>query len=315
MIGMESTRLYSFLAAATLYAVAVPALVAETPKPGLAESLAGKRVAFLGDSITQAGTYVSITAYYLEKLHPEKRFEIFGLGLSSETLSGLSEKNHAGGRFPRPCLFERLGRLLEKAKPEVIFACYGMNDGIYLPLDEGRFQAFKDGVTKLIEQCQAAGMKEIYLVTPPIFDTTVESGEFHYDTVLTAYAAWERTIRKPGVRVIDLHTTMGEARGARTEVFSKDRIHPGDEGHLFMARTILAALGVPVPDEAVAAIKADTLFQQVDRLRRHRSTRWMQHIGYTREKTVEPQPLGDTEEKAAKLREKIDALKKERSAD
>lgn len=87
--------------------------------PGVGD-LAGKRVVFLGDSITQSGGYVAFTTYYLEKRNPEKDFDILGLGLASETLSGLSEDGHAGGRFPRPCLFERLGRVLEKTKPEEI---------------------------------------------------------------------------------------------------------------------------------------------------------------------------------------------------
>src|SRR4051794_8235305 len=56
-----------------------------------AESLAGKRVVFLGDSITQAGGYVAFATYYLERLYPEKDFDALGLGLASETLSGLSE--------------------------------------------------------------------------------------------------------------------------------------------------------------------------------------------------------------------------------
>ena len=36
----------------------------------------------------------------------------------------------------------------------------------------------------------------------------------------------------------------------------------------------------------------------------------MQHIGYTREKTVAPQPLGSAEADAAKIQEKIDALRR-----
>ena len=56
-----------------------------------AEALAGKRVVFLGDSNTQAGGYVAFTAYYLDKLYPKSNFDIIGLGLASETLSGLSE--------------------------------------------------------------------------------------------------------------------------------------------------------------------------------------------------------------------------------
>ncbi len=276
------------------------------------EKLAGKKIVFLGDSITQGGGYISFASYYLNRLYPRKNFDIYPLGLSSETLSGLSETNHAGGKFPRPCLFERLGRLLERTKPDVVFACYGINDGIYQPLDDGRFTAFKNGVNKLIAQCQAAGVKNILLITPPIYDATTPPGGFNYDGVMTAYAAWELTLKMPGVQVIDLHTAMRKARDARTEVFSRDHIHPGDEGHLLMARTILAALGAQVPEEQLAIIQADPLFKQADVLRRHRSTHWMQHIGYTREKTVTPQPLGDTEAESAILQEKMDELRRQK---
>src|SRR5262245_7427869 len=275
-----------------------------------AESLAGKRVVFLGDSNTQAGGYVAFTTYYLEKLYPKKDFDIIGLGLASETLSGLSEDGHAGGKFPRPCLFERLGRALEKARPEVVFACYGMNDGIYQPLDKDRFAAFKNGVTKLIEQCKESGVRQIFLITPPIYDVVPKKDEFNYDTVLTEYAKWEMSLKAPGVHAIDLHTAMRKARDRRTEPYSKDKVHPGDDGHLLMARTILAALDVQAPDEPVATIKADPLFKLVEQKRGLRSAAWMKHIGYTREKSVRPEPLGSAESDAAKLQEKIDALRR-----
>lgn len=289
------------LMVASLWALGLSVLAQGVPP------LAGKRVAFLGDSITQGGLYVGFTAYYLERLYPGATFDLYSLGLSSETLSGLSEDGHAGGKFPRPCLFERLDRLLEKVRPEVVVACYGINDGIYLPLDEARFAAFRAGVSNLIARCQAAGAKEIFLVTPPIYDATTKPGEFNYDSVMTAYAAWQTSLRIPGVRVIDLHTAMRKARDARTEVFSRDRVHPGDEGHLLMARTILAGLGVAVPEEPVATVKADPLYPLVEEKRRLRSDAWMKHVGYTREKTVTPQPLGDAETRAAALQQKIDA--------
>lgn len=274
------------------------------------ETLAKQKIVILGDSITQGGGYVSFTDYYLQKLRPKLRWEVYGLGLSSETLSGLSEPGHAGGKFPRPCLFERLGRTLAKTKPDVVIACYGMNDGIYQPLEDQRFKAFQDGVTKLIEQCQAAGVKRIVLLTPPIYDADTKAGEFNYDTVLTAYAAWEMTIKRPGVEVIDLHTTMRKARDARSEIFSKDRIHPGDDGHLLMARTLLAGLGLVTPEMSVATIKADPLFIQADNLRKLRAGRWMNHIGYTRERVVAPGPLGTAVEDAAQIQAKMDELRK-----
>ena len=276
---------------------------------GEIDALAGKRTVFLGDSITQGGLYVSYTAYYLNRLFPQKDFDIIGLGLSSETLSGLSEEGHAGGKFPRPCLSERLERVLEKAKPEVVFACYGINDGIYMPLDENRFDAFRNGVTKLISRCKQAGVEKIFLVTTPIFDAPPDDAP-KYDAVMAAYAAWQVSLEIPDAHVIDLHTAMRKARDERKEPFSKDRIHPGDEGHLLMAKTILAGIGVDIPEETPAAIASDPLFGKVDRHRQHRSARWMEHIGYTREKTVAPRPLGDAETQASAMQEEIDALRR-----
>jgi lysophospholipase L1-like esterase len=238
-------------------AVTVGLLPAAPLAAGAADALAGRRVVFLGDSITQAGGYVGLASSYLERLYPQKDFDVLGLGLASETLSGLSEDGHAGGKFPRPCLFEQLGRLLERAKPEVVFACYGMNDGIYLPLDKDRLAAFQTGVRKLIDQCKEAGVKQIFLVTPPIYDFAPKAGEFNYDSVLAEYAKWEAGLKIPGVTVIDLHTAMRAARDRRDQPFSPDKVHPGDDGHLLMAQTILTALGVKPPDETVAAVKAD----------------------------------------------------------
>ena len=91
---------------------------------------------------------------------------------------------------------------------------------------------------------------------------------------------------------------------------SGDKVHPGDDGHLLVAKTILNALGAKAPDESVAAIKADPLFKLVEQKRSTRSAAWMKHIGYTREKTVKPEPLGTGEADAAKLQEKIDAIRR-----
>lgn len=296
---MKPLRLLACLLASAVLAVAQSA-----------EALADKRVLVLGDSITQGGTYVSFMDYFLQKSRPQLRFELYPLGLSSETLSGLSEAGHAGGKFPRPCLFERLGRTLETVKPEVVFACYGINDGIYQPLDEARFKAFQAGVNQLLDRCQAAGVKQVFLVTPPIYDFTAKAGEFNYDSVMTAYAAWEMQLKRPGLTVIDLHTAMRKARDARAEIFSRDRIHPGDDGHLLMARTILAGAGVPTPEVTAKEAMADPLFKAVDQLRKLRAAKWMAHIGYTREKVVAPAPLGDAAEQVAKLQAKVDELRR-----
>ena len=99
-----------------------------------------KRILFLGNSITWAGNYVNDVEAYLRVQYPKRQLEFINVGLSSETVSGLSEPGHAGGSFPRPDLHERLSRVLKQTKPDLVFACYGMNDGIYMPFDNERFQ-------------------------------------------------------------------------------------------------------------------------------------------------------------------------------
>ena len=110
------------------------------------QPLAGvHRIVFLGDSITYSGQFVEFIEAYLRINQSTHRYEFLDLGLPSETVSGLSEPGHAGGAFPRPDLHERLERVLEQTKPDLIVACYGMNDGIYYPFAEARFENTRAG--------------------------------------------------------------------------------------------------------------------------------------------------------------------------
>ncbi|MGV3531734.1 MAG: GDSL-type esterase/lipase family protein, partial [Chthoniobacteraceae bacterium] len=116
-----------------------------------------QRILFLGDSITASGEYVEGFEAYLFAAYPDRQWQVINAGLPSETVSGLSEEGHASGQFPRPDLHERLDRVLEKTKPELIFVCYGMNDGIYLPLSEERFARFREGIEKVRTKASAIG--------------------------------------------------------------------------------------------------------------------------------------------------------------
>ena len=119
---------------------------------------------FLGDSITAAGQYVSLIECELQRRYPRETFDIISIGISSETTSALTEKTH--GSFPRPCVHERLQRALDKVKPDIVVACYGMNDGIYHPQSDERMQAYQQGINKLIADSRAAGAT-VVLLTPP----------------------------------------------------------------------------------------------------------------------------------------------------
>lgn len=284
------------------------------------------RVLILGDSITHAGGWVTCLTQQLAR-HHGKLPDIVAIGLASETASGLSEKDHP---FPRPCVHERLGRALERIKPQVVLACYGMNDGIYWPLDDSRMKAFQQGIGKLIADCQAAGAQVIVL-TPPPFDPQPVKAKLRpagaedygykaqyegYGGVLEAFAQWEMTLPKEQARTIDLNGPMTAyvAKRRMTEpafAFSGDGVHPNDQGLLLMADCVLRGLGYPsVGDDlaaSFAAITADPLYPQIKRWREQRSNGWRDYVGFTREKAVTRATIADVEEQATALRTTIEA--------
>lgn len=206
-----------------------------------------RRIVCLGDSITWAGYWVDYVDAFLVTRLPERRIEVLNLGLPSETVSGLSEAGHAGGAFPRPNLHERLGRVLERTRPDLVLACYGMNDGIYQPFDDARFAAYRNGVEAL--EKALAGARRLWL-TPPVFDRTrlEQPPDFDYDGVLARYGAWLRGRRKGPVA--DVHTPMARHLSARRRrdpgyFLAADGIHANPFGHWFFAQAVLEAWKAP----------------------------------------------------------------------
>lgn len=204
-----------------------------------------KTILFLGNSITYSGQYVTYIEAYLKLKYPENNYRFINAGLPSETVSGLSEEGHAGGKFPRPDLHERLLRVLEQTRPDLVFACYGMNDGIYLPFSDDRFQKYRDGIHWLHNEIIKTGASVIH-VTPPVFDP--KKGEA-YANVLDIYSDWLLSCRYTlNWAVIDIHWPMKkfteDKRAIDTTFYlAKDGVHPGDLGHWLMAREILASMG------------------------------------------------------------------------
>ena len=74
------------------------------------------------------------------------------------------------------------------------------------------------------------------------------AGDVDYDAVLATYTEWLLDKRADGWLVIDVHGPMRDALAARRTAdpaftFAADSVHPGDEGHLAIARAVLAGLG------------------------------------------------------------------------
>ncbi|MBD1425600.1 SGNH/GDSL hydrolase family protein [Sphingobacterium arenae] len=234
-----------------IYVVFVFFLGITVTDSGWAQSLKGafpisaaQKIVFLGNSITYAGHYVTLFESFMITAFPKATTQVINLGLPSETVSGLSEDGHANGAFIRPCLFNRLENITERMTPDIVFACYGMNDGIYQPFSDSNFQRYKEGMIALYKRLKAAQIKRIIFITPSIHEDTVLG--FHgYNLVLDRYAQWLLDQRRErNWEVIDTHFPMQKYVIAKKRLepnfkLSEDGIHPGLEGHCLIAECII----------------------------------------------------------------------------
>lgn len=266
--------------------------------------LKGPRVAVLGDSITYQGGWVVRVESALRSTPAFEQAEIVNFGLPSETVSGLSEDGHAGGAFPRPCLHERLGRLIERFQPTHVLACYGMNDGIYLPPDPQRQRAFEDGIRRLKRSLEQAGA-EIVFITPPLHDADkVSAASGRYDLTLDEQAAWLTARRADGWKVIDLRGPLREAVAAAKArdaafVYAADGVHPGEAGQRMIGDIVVGGLrgmwglgaGAGVAREAELALLAER-----QQLLKHA---WLAEVGHRRPGIPDGVPVHEASARAA----------------
>ena len=135
---------------------------------------------------------------------------------------------------------------------------------------------------------------------------------------LADYARWIMSLRIQGVTTIDLHAAMSKALAERRKTdpnyrFAGDGIHPGDVGHLIMARAVLKGLGEKFSDggeeEEWNGIAFDRLFGLVNQRRKLRSDAWLAFVGYTRGETVHRDSIDDTERNARDVQQEIDRLR------
>jgi lysophospholipase L1-like esterase len=278
-----------------------------------------KRIVFLGNSITYSGEYISYIEAYLTISHPNKHYEFINVGLPSENLTGLTEENHAGGRFPRPDLHERLERVLKQLKPDLVFACYGMNDGIFLPFDDDRFQKFRDGIKWLHEQVIKSGASIVHL-TPPVFD---ERKGKAYSNVLDIYSDWLISCRYTEKwDVIDIHWPMKKYLEDRrledsTFIFAKDGVHPNEIGHWIMAKQVLLFLGENMAPKIEDIRKALSSFANGDRILKLVEERqaimkdaWLTFTGHKRPQMKVGLSLKEAQQKAEVIENQIRNLLK-----
>ncbi len=212
-----------------------------------------QKIVFIGDSVTKQGHFIKTIETFLQKEKPELGLRLVNVGLNSETVSGLSEPIHDP---PRPFLFDRLDAILEKEKPDVVFFCYGINDGIYHPYTDANFQKYKNGVQLFLEKMEKSGIP-IILLTPPPFaikenakeilksngDTNYSwANPYHdYDAdVILKFRNYILSIDHPLVKsIIDIYQPLNDQKEV---AYGDDPIHPNIQGHQLIGQTIIDAL-------------------------------------------------------------------------
>lgn len=292
-----------------------------------------KKVLFLGDSISHGAFYIDfLEAYLLEHFSDECDANIVNIGLSAETVSGLSETGHP---FPRPCLHDRLERALKKVEPDFVFLCYGMNDAIYAKLDEARLAAYQDGVRKALAQAKGCGAITV-LLTPTPFDTKSYASPLsdeevppegylkpyqNYNETLCAYAQWAKKLTPADGAdyTVDVYSALSDylmqAYENNADFRSGDGIHPNPAGHWVMTKTILKSLFHitldRVPDYVVCP-QESRFFSMLSENNLMLANAWREAVGHSNPNKAEALPLEEALEQAKERRATIVHLARER---
>ncbi len=213
----------------------------------------GQVVGCIGDSITHAGKngYVEKLQAYFDENYPDLALKFVNLGLSGETITGLTEETHPG---PRPFLFSRLDAVLQKTRADIYFFSYGINCGIYQAPNPENDTLYKKGILRFLDAVTKYKAKAILLTPPPLAFISYNSKERdkslpytwqqpypNYDKeVITKFKTIIEQTRHSSVgKIIDIYTPLSNNRSV---AYDKDPIHPNKKGHNIIANTILKAL-------------------------------------------------------------------------
>ncbi len=202
-----------------------------------------------GDSITASTDgYVKILQHQMNQNSPDLALKFLNYGKSSETVTGLTEKEHPG---PRPYLFDRLDNKLDKTPIDVALFCYGINCGIYGPPSEGLFNTYKKGILLFLDKMKERDIGVVLLTPPPLALDAVAAvptnamDDYGY---LNPYPEYDKEVLQEFTQIIldidhasvlakiDIHSPLYENR---KDCYDNDPIHPNENGHQLIASTII----------------------------------------------------------------------------
>ena len=206
----------------------------------------GDRVVFYGDSITDQRHYTSFVETYVVTRFPKLDVRFVHSGWGGDRVTG-------GGGGP---IDVRLWRDVLPYDPTVVTIMLGMNDGRYRAFDQEVFDTYANGFQHIVEilKRQLPGVR-ITAIQPSAYDDVTRDPNFDggYNKVLIRYgeflgelAAKEQLgladFNTPLVDVLRKANTADAAAAAR---LIRDRVHPGRQIALVMAKALLKSWNAP----------------------------------------------------------------------
>ena len=200
----------------------------------------GDQIVAIGDSITQAGGYLRNTDAVLAQQYPDLKLpKIINVGISGQKAEDLVK------RFENDVIAR---------KPAVVTLSIGINDvwhRLKEPHDSQVLARYKENVSKMVDQAQAANIRVI-LLTPTIIQED-PAAEGNQRLKLYIDAQKEIAAQKK-CQLVNLHQMFLDVLAKKPKeltpsakglILTTDGVHKNGAGNALMSLGLLRALGVP----------------------------------------------------------------------
>ncbi|MBQ8046849.1 MAG: SGNH/GDSL hydrolase family protein [Prevotella sp.] len=208
---------------------------------------AGDRVAFVGNSITDGGHYHSYIWLYYMTHFPEERLWMANCGIGGDTAENI---------------LKRLDGDVFAKRPTVITLTFGMNDSGYFEYNGDNAEDFgnkqvaksRENFLEIEKRLKGASdIRKIMIGTSPYDQTSTFNDNIfkNKNDYMQKIVAFQDSAAKANRwEMVDFNRPMTEvnlreqAKDPKFTLIGNDRVHPDNDGHMYMAYLFLKAQGM-----------------------------------------------------------------------
>lgn len=208
-------------------------------------------VCIVGDSITHGGMYHSHVYLFYVTRFPDSELQLFNCGISGDTAAGACRRLDWDILVHRPAAATVL-----LGMNDVGLRSYGKNktDEKSKAAQQASVEKYAANLTNLVEGLRKANVR-VTLLTPTIYEQNADTGTDNYfgsnDGLRKCADEVKKIARRFDLPVVDVHAAMDAINSAAQKadpnftLVGRDRVHPGNVGHLVIAHALLKAQEMP----------------------------------------------------------------------